>query len=63
VARGCHGAKLARPEDVHRLYGQCVFGMVGMDFETAVQENIPIGSFEERLPAELVPSLPPSTSI
>lgn len=37
------GAKLARPEKtcVHYM-GDAAFGMVGMDFETAVRERIPI---------------------
>ena len=37
------GAKLARPEKTTVAFmGNAAFGMVGMDFETAVRENIPI---------------------
>lgn len=37
------GAKLARPEKmVISFLGNAAFGMVGMDFETAVREKIPI---------------------
>ncbi len=37
------GAKLARPEKTAVSFlGNAAFGMVGMDFETAVRENIPI---------------------
>ena len=37
------GAKLARPEKTAVTFmGNAAFGMVGMDFETAVRENIPI---------------------
>ncbi len=37
------GAKLARPEKFCVAFmGNAAFGMVGMDFETAVRENIPI---------------------
>ena len=37
------GAKLARPEKTAVAFmGNAAFGMVGMDFETAVRENIPI---------------------
>jgi thiamine pyrophosphate-dependent acetolactate synthase large subunit-like protein len=37
------GAKLARPEKTCIAFmGNASFGMVGMDFETAVRENIPI---------------------
>ena len=37
------GAKLARPEKMCIAFmGNASFGMVGMDFETAVRENIPI---------------------
>jgi len=37
------GAKLARPEKTAIAFmGNAAFGMVGMDFETAVRENIPI---------------------
>jgi thiamine pyrophosphate-dependent acetolactate synthase large subunit-like protein len=37
------GAKLAKPEwDAVNLMGEAAIGMVGMDFETAVRENIPI---------------------
>ncbi len=37
------GAKLACPDKtVINLMGDAAFGMVGMDFETAVRENIPI---------------------
>ena len=37
------GAKLARPEmTAVGLCGDAGFGMVGMDFETAIRENIPI---------------------
>lgn len=37
------GAKLAKPEwDAVNLMGEAAFGMVGMDFETAVREDIPI---------------------
>ena len=37
------GAKLARPEKMCVAYmGNAAFGMVGMDFETAVREKIPI---------------------
>ncbi len=37
------GAKLARPEKTAVAFmGNAAFGMVGMDFETAARENIPI---------------------
>ncbi|MFC2069816.1 thiamine pyrophosphate-requiring protein [Chloroflexota bacterium] len=37
------GAKLAKPEKTCVAFmGNAAFGMVGMDFETAVRENIPI---------------------
>ncbi|NLE09385.1 MAG: thiamine pyrophosphate-requiring protein [Dehalococcoidales bacterium] len=37
------GAKLARPDKLCVAFmGNAAFGMVGMDFETAVRENIPI---------------------
>ena len=37
------GAKLAKPEKTAVAFmGNAAFGMVGMDFETAVRENIPI---------------------
>ena len=37
------GAKLARPDKTAVAFmGNAAFGMVGMDFETAVRENIPI---------------------
>ncbi|MBT3360081.1 MAG: thiamine pyrophosphate-requiring protein [Rhodospirillales bacterium] len=37
------GAKLAHPDwDAVNVMGEAAFGMVGMDFETAVRENIPI---------------------
>ena len=37
------GAKLARPDKTAVSFmGNAAFGMVGMDFETAVRENIPI---------------------
>ena len=37
------GAKLANPDlDAVNVMGEAAFGMVGMDFETAVRENIPI---------------------
>ncbi len=37
------GAKLAKPEKTTVAFmGNAAFGMVGMDFETAVRENIPI---------------------
>ena len=37
------GAKLARPKKTAVAFlGNAAFGMVGMDFETAVRENIPI---------------------
>jgi len=37
------GAKLARPEKTAVSFlGNAAFGMVGMDFETAIRENIPI---------------------
>ena len=37
------GAKLARPDKTAvNLMGDGAFGMVGMDFETAVREKIPI---------------------
>ena len=37
------GAKLARPEKTCVSFlGNAAFGMVGMDFETAVRERIPI---------------------
>jgi acetolactate synthase-1/2/3 large subunit len=37
------GAKLARPDKICvNLMGDAAFGMVGMDFETAVREKIPI---------------------
>ena len=37
------GAKLARPDKlVVNVMGEGAFGMVGMDFEVAVRENIPI---------------------
>ncbi|MCG8508175.1 MAG: thiamine pyrophosphate-requiring protein [Rhodospirillales bacterium] len=37
------GAKLAKPDwDAVNLMGEAAFGMVGMDFETAVRESIPI---------------------
>jgi acetolactate synthase-1/2/3 large subunit len=37
------GAKLARPnKTVVSFLGNAAFGMVGMDFETAVREKIPI---------------------
>ncbi len=37
------GAKMARPEKMCIAFmGNASFGMVGMDFETAVRENIPI---------------------
>jgi acetolactate synthase-1/2/3 large subunit len=37
------GAKLARPEKTAVAFmGNAAFGMVGMDFETALRENIPI---------------------
>lgn len=37
------GARLARPEKTCVAFmGNAAFGMVGMDFETAVRENIPI---------------------
>lgn len=37
------GAKLAKPDwDAVNIMGEAAFGMVGMDFETAVRENIPI---------------------
>lgn len=40
---GCMGAKLAMPErTVATVMGDAAFGMVGMDFETAVRERIPI---------------------
>lgn len=39
----CMGAKLAIPErTVVTVMGDAAFGMVGMDFETAVRERIPI---------------------
>ena len=55
------GAKLARPEKtVAHFMGDGAFGMVGMDFETAVREKIPIltilinnsklGGYGERYP-------------
>jgi acetolactate synthase-1/2/3 large subunit len=55
------GAKLARPDKtVVNLMGDGAFGMVGMDFETAVRERIPIitilinnsklGGYQERYP-------------
>jgi acetolactate synthase-1/2/3 large subunit len=40
---GAMGAKLAHPEEtVINVMGDGAFGMVGMDFETAVREKIPI---------------------
>lgn len=40
---GAMGAKLAKPErTVVNLMGDAAFGMVGIDFETAVREKIPI---------------------
>jgi acetolactate synthase-1/2/3 large subunit len=37
------GAKLAKPDKTCVAFmGNAAFGMVGMDFETAVRENIPI---------------------
>jgi len=40
---GAMGAKLAQPQKmVVNVMGDGAFGMVGMDFETAVRENIPI---------------------
>jgi acetolactate synthase-1/2/3 large subunit len=40
---GAMGAKLAKPErTVINVMGDAAFGMVGMDFETAVREKIPI---------------------
>jgi len=40
---GSMGAKLAEPDKtVVNVMGDGAFGMVGMDFETAVRENIPI---------------------
>jgi len=40
---GAMGAKLAKPErTVINVMGDGAFGMVGMDFETAVREKIPI---------------------
>ena len=40
---GAMGAKLAQPNKmVVNLMGDAAFGMVGMDFETAVREKIPI---------------------
>jgi thiamine pyrophosphate-dependent acetolactate synthase large subunit-like protein len=37
------GAKLARPDKTTVAFmGNAAFGMVGMDFETAIRENIPI---------------------
>jgi thiamine pyrophosphate-dependent acetolactate synthase large subunit-like protein len=37
------GAKLARPDKTAVAFmGNAAFGMVGMDFETAIRENIPI---------------------
>ncbi len=37
------GAKLAHPDwDAVNFMGEAAFGMVGMDFETSVRENIPI---------------------
>jgi acetolactate synthase-1/2/3 large subunit len=40
---GAMGAKLAKPErTVVNVMGDGAFGMVGMDFETAVREKIPI---------------------
>jgi acetolactate synthase-1/2/3 large subunit len=37
------GAKLAQPEKVSiNIMGDAAFGMVGLDFETAVRSNIPI---------------------
>jgi acetolactate synthase-1/2/3 large subunit len=37
------GAKLARPEKTAVAFmGNAAFGMVGMDFETAIRENIPV---------------------
>ena len=37
------GAKLARPDDLAiHLLGDAAFGMIGMDFETAVRNKIPI---------------------
>jgi acetolactate synthase-1/2/3 large subunit len=40
---GAMGAKLAKPErTVVNVMGDAAFGMVGMDFETAVREKIPI---------------------
>jgi acetolactate synthase-1/2/3 large subunit len=40
---GAMGAKLAKPEKmVINIMGDGSFGMVGMDFETAVREKIPI---------------------
>ena len=55
------GAKLARPDKtVINFMGDAAFGMVGMDFETAVREGIPIltiiinnsmlGGFQRRFP-------------
>jgi len=55
------GAKLARPDKtVVNVMGDAAFGMVGMDFETAVRERIPImtillnnsklGGYSERYP-------------
>lgn len=55
------GAKLARPDKtVVNFMGDGAFGMVGMDFETAVREKIPIltilvnnsklGGYQERYP-------------
>lgn len=55
------GAKLARPDKTCVSFmGDAAFGMVGMDFETAVREKIPVltilvnnsklGGYEKRLP-------------
>jgi acetolactate synthase-1/2/3 large subunit len=55
------GAKLARPDKICvNLMGDAAFGMVGMDFETAVREKIPIitivvnnfllGGYQEQYP-------------